>query len=237
MGYIFIFNLPALFVRYIGVAGNYSFLRGAQKMAFGRDSGEYRVPESMASTLGPGLAECQTAITSTSDRLPPETYGASVAERAQSPGQAFWNMTGYYRDGIGLRPWKKSLETITDLYALENTALQSSSPRRRRSSVSSPLFAEQYRGSLKAPVFILWGEKDPACSKPLCLDGIGDYLAKDSEVTLLPRTGHWTPVEPESRAALATVIGLYAGKDATAVPNMTPNVQKVYDGALMMAKR
>ncbi|KIX09940.1 uncharacterized protein Z518_01021 [Rhinocladiella mackenziei CBS 650.93] len=236
MGYIFVFNLPSVFVKYMGVAGNFSFIRGVNRLGYGRGSNEYRVQECMASSFGPGPEECKTSIPSTSNDKG-ETYGPSVLERAKSPQDAFWNMTGYYRDGAGWRPWTKSLETITDLYALETSASESSSPGRRRSSVSNPLFVDQYRGSLKSPAYVLWGEKDQACSRPICLDGLGDYLAKDSEVTILPRSGHWTPVGRESRVALATVIGLFAGKDAKPVPKMTTEVQNVYDGAVLMVKK
>lgn len=96
-----------------------------------------------------------------------------------------------------------------------------------------------YKGVLNAPATILWGEKDQACSKAICLDGIGDYLAKESEVVLLPKSGHWTPIEPESRAALASVIALYAGNgvEQKGVLTVTKHVNKVYEGATMMVKK
>lgn len=237
MGYIFVFHLPSFFVRFMGVAGNYSFIRGAHWSGYGKGSKEYHVQECMASTFGPGPEECKTSTVSTANNKKGETYGSSVLQRAQSPKEAFWNMTGYYRDGVGTHPWSKSLETITDLYALETSASESSSPCRRRSSISHSLFVDNYKGSLKAPAYILWGEKDQACSRPICLDGLGDYLAKDSEVTILPRSGHWTPVQQDARAALATVIGLFTGKDAKPVPKMTAEVQKVYEGAVLMVKK
>jgi hypothetical protein len=243
MGYIFAFHLPAALVKYLGVAGNYSFVRGANWSGYGKGSKEYHVQECMASSFGPGAEECKTSTSAMNGtdgingEKNGETYGPSVVERAESPEEAFWNMTGYYRDGAGWRPWTKSLETITDLYALETSASESSSPGRRRSSVSNSLFIDQYKGSLHAPTYVLWGEKDQACSRPICLDGIGDYLAKDSEVTLLPRSGHWTPVQKDARPALATVISLFAGRDAKPVARMTPEVQKVYEGAVLMVKK
>ncbi|OCT50712.1 putative alpha/beta fold family hydrolase [Cladophialophora carrionii] len=243
MGYIFAFHLPAALVKYLGVAGNYSFVRGANRSGYGKGSKEYRVQECMASSFGPGPEECRTSTSTINGtngvdgEKHGETYGSSVLERAKSPGEAFWNMTAYYRDGAGWRPWAKSLETITDLYALETSASESSSPGRRRSSVSNSLFLDQYKGSLHAPTYVLWGEKDQACSRPICLDGIGDYLAKDSEVTLLPRSGHWTPVQRDARPVLATVIGLFAGRDAKPFAMVTPEVQKVYDGAVLMVKK
>ncbi len=240
MGYIFAFHLPAVLVRYLGVAGNYSFIRGANWSGYGKGSKEYHAQECMASSLGPGPEECRTSIpvsNGTNGDSKAGTYGSTVLQRATSPEEAFWNMTGYYRDGAGWAPWVKSLESITDLYALETSASESSSPGRRRSSLSNSLFADQYKGSLHAPSYILWGEKDQACSRPLCLDGLGDYLGRDSEITLLPRSGHWTPVEKNSRAALATAVALFAGRDAKPVAKMTNEVQKVYDGAVLMAKK
>jgi len=198
----------------------------------------------MASSFGPGPEECKTSIPAvngtytTNGESQGEMYGTSVLERAKSPEEAFWNMTGYYRDGVAWRPWTKSLETITDLYALETSASESSSPGRRRSSISSSgLFADQYKGALHAPTYVLWGEKDQACSRPICVDGIGDYLGRDSEVTLLPRSGHWTAIEKEARPALATAIALYAGRDAKPIAKMTTEVQKVYDGATLLVKK
>lgn len=237
MGYIFIFNLPPFFVKSIGVAGNYSFIRGAHRIAYGRGTNEYRVQESMAATFGPGPEECETSRASNPNDKDGDTYGPTVLERAKSPKEAFWQMTGYYRNGAGTRPWTKSLETLADLYPLEQMAAQSSSLGRRRSSISNSLFADPVKGSLKAPTYVLWGERDRACSRPICLDGLGDYLGKDSEVTILPRSGHWTPVAPESRLALATAIGLYAGRNAKPVPRMTSEVQKVYPDAVLMVKK
>ncbi|KIX96854.1 uncharacterized protein Z520_07574 [Fonsecaea multimorphosa CBS 102226] len=244
MGYIFAFHLPSIFVRYLGVAGNYSFVRGANWSSYTKGSKEYRAQECMASSFGPGPEECKTSIPTvngvadtTNGETQANCYGPSVLQRARSPQEAFWNMTGYYRDGVGWRPWTKSLETITDLYALETSASESSSPGRRRSSISQSLFVDQYKGSLKAPTYVLWGEKDQACSKRICLDGIGDYLGRDSEVTILPRSGHWTPVQKEARPALATAIGLFAGGGARPVAKMTTEVEKVYQGAVLMVKK
>ncbi|KAK5272300.1 hypothetical protein LTR96_001930 [Exophiala xenobiotica] len=233
MGYIFMFNLPSFFVRSMGTAGNFSFLRGANWSGYDKHSNEYRVQEGMASTFGPGPQECKSTLDDGT------TYGPSVLRRAKSPGEAFWNMTGYYRDGIASQPWTKSLETIADLYALENSASESNSPSsRRRSSISNHiLFSEHIKGKLNAPAYVLWGEKDRACGKSICLDGLCDYLDKDSEVTILPRSGHWTPVGKEARTALAIAIGLFAGKDARPVPKMTAEVQKVYPDAVLMVKK
>ena len=192
--------------------------------------------EDLAATFGPGVHECKPNSGTVSNGAT-EHYGDTVYARAKSPDEAFWHLTSYYRDGCGWLPWTKSLETITELYALDSEASTSSSPSRRRSSSSgsSGFFNGVVKGALHAPATIIWGEKDQACSKAICLDGIGDYLAKDSEVTLLPRAGHWTPVEVESRAALARVIAFYATNKP--VLSVTKLVDEVYEGAHMMMRK
>lgn len=94
-------------------------------------------------------------------------------------------MTAYYRDGLLTQPWNKSLETLTTLLDFESP----SQPRRHSSGAS--LFSENLPGALKAPITVLWGADDPVLMKELCLDGIGDYLAKGSEVVSLKGLGHW----------------------------------------------
>lgn len=195
--------------------------------------------ESLAVSFGPGEAECKPVSGSGVNGATSESYGESVFLRAKSQKEAFWQMTRYYTDGAAYKPWSKSLEAIADLYALDGDASESNSPSRRRSSssASSALFPDIYKGALRAPTTVLWGEKDQACTKAICLDGIGDYLAKDSEVTLLPRSGHWTPIEKESRAALARVIGLYARNGDERVLSVSKYVNDVYEGATMMARK
>lgn len=220
--------------------GNFAFLRGAHKVSHGKNPIQYKMMESLAVTFGPSEAECKPMSSSGMNGASSEGYGETVVKRAGSEQQAFWQMTRYYTDGIAFKPWTKSLETIADLYALDSEASSSSSPARRRSSssTSSALFPDIHKGALRAPVTILWGEKDQACSKAICLDGIGDYLARDSEVILLPRSGHWTPIEAESRAALARVVGLYAKASADdKIPSVLKHVSDVYEGATMMVRK
>jgi len=238
-GYIFAFNLPSFMVKYLGTGGNKAFLRGALRLAHGKDQDEADLPQSLAATLGPGLLELETK---TADG---EGYGESLRERAGSNAAVFWHQTAYYRNGLATKVWEKSLEIIADLYNLENeaefSASASVSPIRRRSSSSSSaaLWVEQYDGALRAPSTILWGEKDRAVGKSICLDGIGDYLAKGSEVIMLPHTGHWTPVQKASRAAFAKVIGVYASKPAGEELPMyvTKEVDAVYPGSVSLVRK
>lgn len=224
-GYIFVFHLPKIMVGYVCTGGHFAFLRGALKGAHGKHKEEWNAQESLASTLGPGVIEVDTKT------VDGQSYGTSVHARAQSPAETGWQQTAYYRNGLATDRWEKSLETIADLYNIETESSTSASisPIRRRSSssASSTLFTEPYHGALRAPSTILWGEKDRAVGKTICLDGIGDYLATGSEVILLPKTSHWAPVEKESRAAIAKAISMCAS--SSDLPTyMTQAITQVY---------
>jgi pimeloyl-ACP methyl ester carboxylesterase len=87
---------------------------------------------------------------------------------------------------------------------------------------------------LKASSTIVWGQKDIALDQRICLDGMGDYLVDDSQIILLPRTGHWTPVEPESRAALVKAVEWAAQGEKGEVGAA---IQAVYPGAKVSVRR
>lgn len=190
-----------------------AFIRGVNSLQYGDKKPRLFIAEALATVLGPSVNECKPQVTNGVNGAANQGYGPTVLERAKSVSTAFYDMTSYYRDGPAYKPWTKSLELIADLYALDTQASESSSPARRRSSssTSSALFTPQVKGMLHAPATMLWGEKDPALSRAMCIDGLSDFLSRDSEVILLPRSGHWTPLEPESKAAIARVVGLYAG--------------------------
>ena len=230
-GYIAAFHLHGALVRYLGIGGNYAFLRGALRAAYGKDKSEYKLADSMASTLGPSEAECKTETTEENAL----SYSPMVRRRAQNPGAFFLDMTAYYTDGAGTQRWEKSLETIGALHNIE--CENSDHPRRRNSSASSGIFDSPYAGSLRAPATVLWGQRDQACTQRICLDGIGDFLAKSSQVVLLPRTGHWTPVERESRTALGRVIEWYVDGDGEANGDVGDVVKKVYHDATVIVRR
>jgi hypothetical protein len=238
-GYIFSFHLPMFMVRYLGVGGNLAFIRGIHAAQQRTKKPGLYAPESLACTLGPSEHECKSNAESNGYK-PVGAYGASVLQRARSPAENFCQQTGYYRDGAANGVWKKSIETIVALQNL--TPNESTSPTRRRSSssASSALFSSPFKNVLGAPATVVWGVKDLALGKQVCLDGIGDYLVKDSEVILLNRSGHWTPLERESRAALARVIGLYAAggeEHITGKLSMTKYVSEVYEGAAEFVKK
>lgn len=205
-GYIAAFQLPNAMVKYLGVGGNYSFIRQAHRIQYGSDKAGCDPQYSMAISMGPGEAECQTSTGD--DKF--GRYGESVLGRAKESGSWFLNSTAYYRDGAAFHKWEKSIHTLGTFYNIEidnedSVAKDSHFRKRRTSSASSTLFAESCVNSLKAPATIVWGKKDRACLEPICLDGVGDYLTPDSQVLMLPNTGHWTPVEKGSRETLKKI--------------------------------
>jgi pimeloyl-ACP methyl ester carboxylesterase len=237
-GYVFAFRLPHFLVSYLGTGGNMSFHRGFLSAPHGKSREEFNAAEAMAAILGPGVKECSTETATSRSDLKSERYGSSVFERAKDPGEAFWHKTAYYRDGVGFDPWVKSLEAITDLYNIESDmSSPGSAHRRRSSSASSALFTEHFKGSLRAPTTVVWGEADIALSRPICIDGIGDYLAKGSEVILLPRAGHWTPVEKESRAILAKIVKSLIRKNQSMPSYLFEDVKDAYSGSQLLIKR
>ncbi|KAK2837019.1 hypothetical protein FQN49_006486 [Arthroderma sp. PD_2] len=190
--YIFVFHLPIPLVRYVGYGGKYSFLKAIHEIAAGK-IGEFTVrdaQESMASTLGPSLEECKTTTPNG------EKYPESVRTRAEVGN--FKDTTSYYRHGAAADPWHKSLETISALHGIWPD-------EHRRASCGTGVF-DPAPGALKANATILWGLKDPAIDSHLALEGIADRLVQGSQVIVLPRSGHFTPMEVESRGALEEAV-------------------------------
>lgn len=192
-GYIAAMQLPMTFVRYLGSGGNYSFLRATHRISYGQT--EFTVvdaAECMASSLGPSAEECKTR---TKDN---EQYPASVKKERVFGN--FDHMAGYYRHGAATARWRKSIETIASLHSIAR------GNELRRSSSGAGLFDDGPEGVLKGNSTVIWGKEDIALEPPLCLDGISDYLVHNSQVVLLPRSGHFTPMERESRVALEKAV-------------------------------
>lgn len=97
------------------------------------------------------------------------------------------------------------METLASLHNLETMYPPSPGTTRRHSSGAS-LFEEPVKGALKAPTTILWGAEDEAVTREICLDGIGDYLAKGSEVVVLKGVGHWVVLETSGVRVLGAVL-------------------------------
>ncbi|PYH43246.1 uncharacterized protein BP01DRAFT_375623 [Aspergillus saccharolyticus JOP 1030-1] len=188
-GYIFAMKLPLFLVRYLGRGGNYSFLKLVHRSSYGQHEFSPRdAAECMASTVGPSMAECETQTAEG------DTYPAAIkADRGQL---SFQHMTAYYRDNTAFGRWNKSIETIAHLHSIEDAKVA------HRTSSGAGLFADGPKGSLKASATIIWGKADIALEPALCLDGISDYLVRDSQVIVVPGLGHFTPLERQGQLAL-----------------------------------
>jgi hypothetical protein len=68
----------------------------------------------------------------------------------------------------------------------------------------------------------------------LALGGIADYLVQGSQVVLLPRTGHFTPIEKESRAAFAKAVEWAIGEEGEDIGDV---VGSVYQGATVSVRK
>ncbi|RMZ83650.1 hypothetical protein DV738_g1015, partial [Chaetothyriales sp. CBS 135597] len=227
-GYQYAFELPAPFVKYLGTGGNFAFLRGVGKAKYGK-TGQSELSDTveLATSLGPGVNEASPHKVAISNDLSTDSYGETVPQRAQSAATAFYTMTSYYRDGCGWQDWTKTPTILAQLRALDPNTPATTAP------------ANEYgiKGALEAPLTMIWGELDIACSQVICLDGIEKYLGPKSEVVLLPRSGHWTAVEKESRAAVAKLLALYASGGDAAVPSVTNVIRESYPGATLKVKR
>ncbi|KAJ5398917.1 hypothetical protein N7465_009406 [Penicillium sp. CMV-2018d] len=213
-GYIFAMQLPTPIVYYFLSGGNRSLLRGCHLASYNKDERTpLDVANSMASTMGPSAAESDTKTPSG------DAYPASISERAFAH---VIHMAAYYRERASVGRWVKSIETVASLHSI-------SSGKRLTSSGSAGLFDEGPPGSLKASTTIFWGKDDIALDQRICLDGMGDYLVQGSQIVLLPRTGHWTPVERESGAALIKAIEWAAqgeeGDIGTVISESYPGIQ------------
>ncbi|KAJ5960278.1 uncharacterized protein N7479_007428 [Penicillium vulpinum] len=215
-GYVFAMQLPTPMVYYLLSGGNWSLLKSSHLASYNKD--EYTqldMADSMASTMGPSAAESDTKTTSG------EAYPASIRERAFTH---VMHMAAYYRDRAATARWDKSIETVTSLHSIASG--------KRRASSGAGLFDEGPAGALKANTTIFWGKDDIALDPRICLDGMGDYLVQGSQIVLLPRTGHWTPLERESGAAFIKAIEWAAQGEkediGTAIVESYPGVQVIF---------
>ncbi|KAJ5678922.1 hypothetical protein N7462_007166 [Penicillium macrosclerotiorum] len=220
-GYVFAMQLPVSFVRYMLVGGNQSLMKGCHKQAHGGDKFTPRdEADSMASTQGPSRAE-STTQTSTGATYPDTIqYGHEFAN--------VMNMAGYYRDDAVLARWEKSIETVASLHGIAG------GKELRRTSSGAGLLDEGAPGVLKANSTILWGQKDTALDPNLCLNGIADYLVANSQVIMLPNSAHFTPIEVESRGALAKIVEWAVRGE---IEDIEATVQQAYPSAKVIARR
>lgn len=151
--YIFAFRLPVPLIRIVSRLTGTTYLGvvhtvAAQGLAQSAPSQKSTyTAEALASSLGPGPEQCvapptassssssDTKTTSVDTSASSLAYAPSVAARARSPTLAWLNQTAYYRDGVGVHRWTKSLQTILSLSALDPTS--SVSPQTSHSPSSS----------------------------------------------------------------------------------------------------
>jgi pimeloyl-ACP methyl ester carboxylesterase len=207
-GYIFVFRLPTPLSSTVGAIGDYWMLRLLNAATVSPDpkhplDGSHGA-ETLASSIGPGPNQCairpqaqNTAPTSSSSDKStacdsPLCYSDAVRRRAPSGG---WSeKLRLYRDGCLTCPWNKSLDMLWCLNQLEN----SDDPliRRRSSGSTAGLFDVGPKGVLGAPTTVIWGREDVAIENCIAIEGLGDYFGvRGSQLVVIGRCGHWTPVE------------------------------------------
>lgn len=223
-GYVFALQLPNPIIRLQGSGGNGALLRMIHKLAYGasRRPSVKDLAESMASSLGPSAEVGGTETETTHER-----YSNAVTQ--QTDPDRFVGMTNYYRHDTSAGHWDKSVETVAALYSIGREGDEI----RRKSSHSGGVFDEGPEGSLKSKATIVWGLDDDAIDPQLGLDGIADYLVKDSQVVVLPRTQHHTIVDHEGRVAVQKVIEWAVSGEEGDVADV---VQAVYAGATVTVR-
>ncbi|KAK1140373.1 hypothetical protein N8T08_010431 [Aspergillus melleus] len=219
-GYIFAMKMPVSFVQYLGTGGNHSFLKLTHRKSYGTDKyTPVDAADCMASTMGPSIEELKTQTAGG------QGYPSSISkERTLSN---FMHMASYYRDNTALARWQKSAETIAELHNIQHG-------KHRRVSSGAGLFNEGPKGVLKASSTFVWGKSDLALDPQLCLVGISDYLVPNSQVVELPRSGHFTPLEKESCAALEKAVEWAVQGEKE---DLGAAIQRCYPGAAVTVRK
>ncbi|KAF4308204.1 alpha beta hydrolase [Botryosphaeria dothidea] len=134
--YIFAFNLPDILARFLGSFTGAWFLGKIHRVASynistpTNDAVIKEAAEALASSLGPGIVQCKTAISPPLSSIPekqvvvhdtPTHYPTTVHTRATSTSHGWFQKTRYYRDGLVLGQWTKSLQTILSLSVLDSS--------------------------------------------------------------------------------------------------------------------
>lgn len=220
-GFIFTYQLPRPLVYYLCTANNLAVLRSSHRAEHG-EVVQYTIcdaAEALAATVGPA-AEQRATWTKSGER-----YSEPTAR--ERPYEGIMQMTRYFSDGTVRDPWQKSAETVAALHSLRR-----GNELGRRSS-SAAVFDDGPPGALRARSTIVWGLKDRTFHRQICLDGIRDYLVSNSQVILLPRSGHSPQIESESRIALRKVIEWAVMGEKGDVGDAA---QKAYSGAVVSVR-
>ena len=181
-GYIFIFNLPYPLATIVGRLGDFWWYRFLNAVTEQPDpavplTGSHGM-DLLASSIGPSIRECTSAVNA-SDL----TYSDSVRRRAATGGDK--EKLTYYRHGLAVSRWEKSIEILWELNQLQEQG------EKRRSSSAATLFDTGPKGSLKAPTTLIWGEDDIALESAIALEGYQDFFAvRHSQVIQVSQCGH-----------------------------------------------
>jgi hypothetical protein len=196
--YIFTLNLPFGLADLFATFGNYWFIRLLHRVQAGvlgprkgpkKAFGAKESAELLAITAGPGKGQFETGVEKAG-------YGESVLARSKNYGMS--EKIKYYQDGLLSKPWEKSLEIIVALSEISSTPAVS--------TLGAGLFEDGPPGSLKVPAIIVYGKYDVAFDRRIALDGISDYLTKDSQVLMLQKGGHWLPTEPTGIRVITRIV-------------------------------
>ncbi|KAI8936725.1 hypothetical protein NX059_007113 [Plenodomus lindquistii] len=190
--YVFGFMLPGPLAGVFATYGNYAFLRACHGLGINSilttadaagdcEVRETSLAESMAISTGPARAQI-LGYSSDRDGHVGGGYGKSVLERIHDRGMA--EKIGIYRNGFFTGEWVKSRDTVAALEALSHDTQYEEDGLETAGSTAP-------KGALRAPATILYAECDPAFVQALVLGNVADYLAKGSEVHVIPRAGHW----------------------------------------------
>lgn len=188
-GYIFVFNLPLTFPLLLASFGDHWLLRVVHEHAVGRKlhQNSNEAAEALASSLGPAIEQCRDS-----------DYSDSVYMRAQR--ECVMEQIRYYREGLAFGRWRKS--SITE----ENCQRPSKGPYYHDiQSECSPIHKRPI-GALLAKTIVIWGAKDAALDARFAIAGIEDYLCQDSQVLVVPQSGHWLPLHYVGMNVLETSI-------------------------------
>ncbi|KAI5305186.1 hypothetical protein KEM56_005070 [Ascosphaera pollenicola] len=212
--YIVLFQSPIPFLRIFSTVGNYAWIRALHRHWAGLPSTAPAAEfyQFMATTLGPELKETTIA---TEDG---EKYSASVIQRGTD--FVLLHPMRYYREGAFTQVWEKSDDFKASLAQLGPSDLKDGETGRL--------------GPVRAKTTVLWGMNDRALSDTICLRNLDKYLVPDSYIVELPRSGHGTPVEAESRVVSTKVIEWAIDGEGDDVGKA---ISSVYQDARVTARR
>ncbi|KAF2092334.1 alpha/beta-hydrolase, partial [Saccharata proteae CBS 121410] len=197
-GYVFAFTLPAPLPSWVSKVGDNWIQRHIHGLASQNMGVQIAAADALARSAGPGVEQCLS-----SDYKDGLTYHMSVYQRALDGDDGWSHKISYYRNGLAMGRWEKSLETIVALSELETLPPLGG---RRRSSSGVGLFEEGPKGQLKARSTIVVGKQDKAFELKLGFEGIGDFLVRGSCVVIVDGSGHWLMLEREGLEVMVKAV-------------------------------